>query len=351
MPFIRHVLVAAVALIAGLPSTLCAGSTTVHGHRSDVPKAVRREPRERIDTERGARHPLPPIVTHDNREPAGSLADGVLTLELRAQLGVWHSEGDAGRALTVEAFGDGSSPPSAPAPLIRVPEGTEIAATVRNDLEYALRVFGLCDRSGSECPPIDVPARERRVVRFKSGPAGTYHYAGTTLDVPLPFRAAEDFQLSGAFIVDPPGGDQNADRIFVITEWVDLTREQVQDLLSEADLGAAISKLKPDLMFLINGRSWPHTERLTYRLGDRAHWRVVNLSTSVHPMHLHGFYFEVPRAHRPSAVPASARESRGPRDPFLVCRRESTVRSWRDAAEIVRTKVLASNTRDARPTP
>jgi len=43
----------------------------------------------------------------------------------------------------------------------------------------------------------------------------------------------------------------------------------------------------------INGLSWPHTERLTYRVGKRAHWRVINASSAIHPMHLHGFYFQV----------------------------------------------------------
>lgn len=43
----------------------------------------------------------------------------------------------------------------------------------------------------------------------------------------------------------------------------------------------------------INGFSWPHTERLTYRVGESAHWRVINASSATHPMHLHGFYFRV----------------------------------------------------------
>ena len=46
------------------------------------------------------------IVANDNLRPAGSLANGILTLELRAQLGVWRPEGDGGRALLVAAFGD-----------------------------------------------------------------------------------------------------------------------------------------------------------------------------------------------------------------------------------------------------
>ena len=46
---------------------------------------------------------------------------------------------------------------------------------------------------------------------------------------------------------------------------------------------------------MINGLSWPSTERLTYRVGEPVRWRVINLSSQIHPMHLHGFYFRVQR--------------------------------------------------------
>jgi FtsP/CotA-like multicopper oxidase with cupredoxin domain len=44
---------------------------------------------------------------------------------------------------------------------------------------------------------------------------------------------------------------------------------------------------------VINGRSWPHTERLSYKVGDTVRMRLINASGTVHPMHLHGFYFNV----------------------------------------------------------
>ena len=47
------------------------------------------------------------------------------------------------------------------------------------------------------------------------------------------------------------------------------------------------------LRFTINGKAWPNTERLTYELGDTVRFRVINTSSAVHPMHLHGFYFDV----------------------------------------------------------
>jgi FtsP/CotA-like multicopper oxidase with cupredoxin domain len=47
------------------------------------------------------------------------------------------------------------------------------------------------------------------------------------------------------------------------------------------------------LRFTVNGKSWPHTERLSYETGDTVRFRIVNASNQVHPMHLHGFYFNV----------------------------------------------------------
>ncbi len=44
---------------------------------------------------------------------------------------------------------------------------------------------------------------------------------------------------------------------------------------------------------VMNGKSWPHTERLTYHVGEPVHIRVINVGAAVHPMHLHGFYFNV----------------------------------------------------------
>jgi len=234
-----------------------------------------------------------PIVANDNRRAAGSLVNGILTLELRAQLGLWRPESDGGRALLLAAFGDGSSQPSAPAPLIRVPEGTTIVATVRNELERVLIVHGLCDRGEASCPPLEVPAGGICELRFSSGPAGTYHYWAATGRAPLGFRDIEDSQLSGAFIVDPKDAAPDDDRVFVVTEWADVTRDQLKQILTQDDPGAAFMKLRPDVLFTINGRSWPHTERLAYTVGDRVRWRLVNLSSQVHPMHLHGFHYEV----------------------------------------------------------
>ena len=244
-----------------------------------------------------AREPnLPPIVINDNRRPAGVFENGTLTLRLRAGVGLWRPEGETGPAVRIEAFGEGESPLRVPAPLVRVPEGTHIAASVRNELASPMRVHGLCERGAGACAPVEVPPGETREVRFKTGPAGTYHYWATTTGMPLAFRAVNDTQFSGAFIVDPPGADPESDRVFVITDWTSLTLAELREIAAAPDPGVAFLAVNPRFTFLMNGLSWPHTERLTARLGEPVRWRVLNLSTQTHTMHLHGFYFDVESA-------------------------------------------------------
>jgi manganese oxidase len=236
----------------------------------------------------------PEVVANDNRQPAGALQSATLTLDLRAANGLWRPEGDAGPALRVEAFGEVGGSLMVPAPLIRVQAGTQIVATVRNELETPLRVHGFCDRGTPSCAPLEIPAGETRQARFAATHAGTYFYWGSTTGMPLGFRGGPDTQLSGALIVDPASPNPPApDRIFVITEWTSLSRDQLRVVADADDPGATFLRMNPKFTSLINGLSWPATERLTYHLGEPVRWRVVNLSTQQHPMHLHGFYFEV----------------------------------------------------------
>ena len=230
---------------------------------------------------------MAPVVANDNRRPAGRLEGDTLKLSLRAGRGSWQPEGPDGPRLSIEAFGEDASPLTVPAPLIRAEAGTLIDVTLRNDLDVLLQVHGLCARDGAACPPLAVPPRDTRQVQFRIDQPGTYHYWATTIGAPVPFR-----ELAGGLVIDPRGGSSD-DRVLVITEWVSLTPAQLGEVMRADDPGKVFVGLKPRLTFVINGLSWPATERLTYRVGETARWRVINLSSQAHPMHLHGFYFEV----------------------------------------------------------
>jgi len=216
------------------------------------------------------------IQANSNRTPGGKIERGVLTLHLELREGDWYPEADAGPSMRVDAFGEEGQPLHVPGPLIRVPQGTEIHVTLRNLLSAAAVVHGMHQHPGEGSDPVQVPTGEVRELRFSAGLPGTYQYwasAGEDLKGRHPYR--EDSQLSGAFIVDPPGTVE-ADRVFVIGLW----RSQINEVLSQD-------------VSVINGKSWPYTERLTYAAGEPVRWRWINASDSVHPLHLHGSYYRV----------------------------------------------------------
>ena len=82
------------------------------------------------------------IRPNENRHAAGALAGKVLTVKLEAREGVWRPEGDNGRAISVAAWAEEGKPLSNPGPLIRVPVGTEVRATIHNTLAKPLIVSG-----------------------------------------------------------------------------------------------------------------------------------------------------------------------------------------------------------------
>lgn len=219
------------------------------------------------------------IVPNDNRQAAGTLRNGVLTVAIEARTGVWRPEGDSGRALDVAAFAEAGKALSTPGPVIRVPLGTEIRATIRNRLDRPLIVYGFGKTRG-QSDSVIVPVNATTPVRFTATAPGTYYYLGKRGVDPFGLRLAEDMQLHGVIVVDPPNAPRTPDdRIFAISWWC-------------AVEPASPSGLSRCTM-AINGLSWPHTERLSYAQGDSVHWRVVNFTELDHPMHLHGFYFRM----------------------------------------------------------
>jgi manganese oxidase len=234
-----------------------------------------------------APHPSAPaspterIATNDNRSPAGTLRDGVLTIRLEAREGDWRPDADAAPGLVVRAFAEQGKPLSIPGPMIRVPEGTEIDAFVTNTFAGPLILRGLRTHGlASAADTIQVAGGATRELRFPAGPPGTYYYAGHVEARSSTTRGTADAELSGAFIIDPRGTAPR-DRVFLIGLW------------SSDSLPGGIVQRRSVLRFSINGKAWPNTERLVYDLGDTVRFRVINTSTAVHPMHLHGFYFDV----------------------------------------------------------
>jgi FtsP/CotA-like multicopper oxidase with cupredoxin domain len=230
----------------------------------------------------------------DYRTSAGRLVNDTLRIALETRAAAWHPWGPDGQGLRAHIFVEESERPRIPGPMIRVRTGTPVQVRVRTTFPDTLLVRGLVDRGqhgGGALGPFSrgalvVPPGSAEELHFTPTVPGTYFYFGRVLAAgwsagPPPGLPAQgiDRALVGVLIVDPPDTSPPPDeRIFLISHW--------------ADPGVAGSAL-PATRFMINGRSWPHTERLAYAQDDTVRWRVINQSGREHPMHLHGFYFRV----------------------------------------------------------
>ena len=225
-----------------------------------------------------ADRPPAEAVTHDNREPAGTVTGKILKVRVEAVRATWRPEGADGPVRDVYAFAVEGGAPNIPGPLIRVPAGTEIHMFVRNRLPVPMKLHGVGPRPLAKDQFVTMAPGKGFEFRFQAGAPGTYYYWGQTTDSVFTQRSGPDGQLTGALIVDAPGADPNADRVFVIGEW----------------LGPIQPPGTPrKVTIVVNGRSWPHTERLSVPFGLPVEWRVINASVAPHPMHLHGTFYTV----------------------------------------------------------
>ena len=212
------------------------------------------------------------VVANGNHTPAGQLRNGALRLQLDLRAGRWYPENEGGPYRDIYTFAETGHAPQNPGPLIRVPQGTRLQVSVHNDLPLAATVHGLHSHPGDANDSVRLAPGESRTLEFVAGVPGTYLYWASTSGKAITDRSEAETGLSGAFIVDPPGAMPD-DRIYVIGLWSDPDHDQQ--------------------IATLNGKSWPYTDHLSYRVGETVRWRIVNGSFDPHAMHLHGFYFDV----------------------------------------------------------
>jgi FtsP/CotA-like multicopper oxidase with cupredoxin domain len=224
-----------------------------------------------------SRHAREAIQPNDHTKAAGKLSNGILDIAIETRLGAWRPDGDGGNSLdSVWAFAEVGKSATTPGPMIRVPRGTRVRGSLHNTLNRPLTVFGLGTRRGPS-DSIVIAAGATKTFAFSANDAGAFIYNARTHVDTLVGRDASEQQLNGAIIVDRPNAP--IDRVLGITWSITVDPKSAN--------GAG------PVSMAINGRSWPHTERLTYAQGDSVHWRVINFTDYDHPMHLHGFYFRV----------------------------------------------------------
>jgi FtsP/CotA-like multicopper oxidase with cupredoxin domain len=205
---------------------------------------------------------------NDQSAPGGVMFADTLDLQLDIRPAVLRPEGEQGPSVDVVTFGEAGNDPSVPGPLVRVDAGTTVLARVCNTLADTVWLLGLADRGDT----ILVPPGLRAESVFALESPGIRVYRGITRQDTVIRPFGPSTTLAGAIVVD--GLHHWGDQLLVITEW-------------------SPSESEDQFALQVNGRSWPHTERLRYAIGDTARWIVVNASPAEHPMHLHGFHFLV----------------------------------------------------------
>jgi FtsP/CotA-like multicopper oxidase with cupredoxin domain len=235
------------------------------------------------------------VQPNPNTVRAGILRDGVLDVSLEAKPSTWRLDGPSHPAMTIEAFSEPGKVPLLPGPLLRVPAGTAIRISVRNSLGIPLTFFLPAAVHGAatftSADSVVVAPGAATTLTTRATVPGNYIYRATT-----PRGSSKAWKLAGllggALVIDTADATTPPrDRVFVImqamdaafTAWVDSTNGDLQ----HAPPGIA------RIVYTINGRSWPNTERIAATVGDSLHWRIINADFDVHPMHLHGFYFRV----------------------------------------------------------
>ena len=221
------------------------------------------------------------VVINQNRVPAGTLAKRVLSLDLDIVEAAWRPEGPEDPVVRILALAERGKAPQVPGPLLRAPVGTTVRLSLRNRSDTALMMSGFRQSVKAGDDTVHVAAGATREITFTLDSVGTFFYWGVLKGL-ADWRERDwlDSQLTGAFVVDPPGTPpgQAKDRIFLVTEWF----HSYPDRPFESAL-------------VFNGKAWPHNDRLELKQGDSIHWRVINAAAVEHPMHLHGFYFQVTR--------------------------------------------------------
>jgi manganese oxidase len=207
--------------------------------------------------------------------------NGVKVFELTAKAVQWPIlEGVSVTAFTYNG--------SMPGPMIRVTEGDQVRIVIKNELPDATAIHW----HGIEVPnamdgvpgitqdPIE--PGETFTYEFTAQPAGTFMYHS---------HFEGDVQVSAGlyapFIIDPKEPEANppaVDKVLMISE----------SLVRGGQTFAAMpmTGMEPNF-FTINGKSFPSTETITVKKGERVRLRLIGIGQFVHPMHLHGLPFKI----------------------------------------------------------
>ena len=181
-----------------------------------------------------------------------------------------------------------------PSPEIRVPYGQRVRFEVKNSLpdDTTVHWHGIDVPNAMDGVP-DVTQKPIApggsfTYEFDALPAGRDSAGGTFL---YHSHVDEDRQfglgLSGAFVIEPKQRQRyDVQKTVVIQEWT------LNPMSGETWPAMAMTGMLPNF-FTLNGKSYPATETVKMKVGQRALFRLVGAGSFTHPMHLHGTDFTV----------------------------------------------------------
>lgn len=175
-----------------------------------------------------------------------------------------------------------------PGPLIRTTSGDKVRILVKNDLPEATTIHwhGILVPNNMDGIPDEtqrpILPGETFTYEFTARPAGTFWYHSH-------FDSDKQISvgLSGAFIIEPPGGlpsKPDIDKALMLNEW---------RVIGGQTYAAMPATGMDGNFFTINGKAYPETETINAKVGQRIRLRFISSGQMIHPMHLHGFPFRV----------------------------------------------------------
>lgn len=210
------------------------------------------------ETEAQGNQPLEPTIE-----------GGVKVFELTAEEVRWETE----PGVFVDAMGFNGQ---VPGPEMRVDPGDRVRIIVRNEMSQptTMHLHGITLPNGMDGVPF--------ITQDPIMPGGFFTYEFDVVDPPGMYVYHSHFNsteqvgkgLYGAFYVEPKGGFSD-----VYGEKIEVEHTL---FLGDGPTG-----------YVLNGKGFPATSPIVAKLGDDVLIHLSNDGAQIHPMHLHGFHFEV----------------------------------------------------------
>ncbi len=217
---------------------------------------------------------VPNATQNYGNQPAKYVVDpdGAKHFTLTAQQVMWEPVKGSKRVLAWTIDG------TVPGPMIHVTAGDHVRITLINHFPEgtALHWHGLMVPSGAD----GVPGVGMKPVL--PGQSYTYDFTVHDQDVGTHWYHShyDDIVqvpggMYGAFIVDPRPG----------------TPQAIQAIHADVEATMFVSELGG--YYVINGKSFPDTQPIMVKHGQTVHIRLIGASEMIHPMHLHGHFFNL----------------------------------------------------------